>query len=232
MTSHLTMETLNDLVDGRLSPEAARTAQAHLTACTDCAAQWHALRTLVTQARELPAEVAPPPNAWGRIHSAIDAGKRVQFPAGSRRDQGVRVTRSGLMVAAAVLIVLSSGTTALLLRGPRVSTVVGATDLRSGAPTGRSVTPASVKEVAAVEREFVDTADELRATLDAERARLSPETVATVERSLRVIDEAIKEARQALWEDPANAALRDVLRNNHRQKIDFLRRATALVERA
>lgn len=241
MTLHLSWDTLNDLLGGRLSTADADASRAHLNECAGCREQWEALRDLVAEAGELPESVTPPADAWRQIATAIDARKRVPFPGASRGDRGVLVTRAGLVAAAVFLVVVSSGTTALLLRGPRAgSSVATATSPSTSAPATATlpsgapvvVSPATATEVASVEREFVDTANQLRATLEAERSRLAPETVATVERSLRVIDEAISEARQALLQDPANVALRDVLRNNHRQKIDFLRRATALVERA
>jgi hypothetical protein len=50
-----------------------------------------------------------------------------------------------------------------------------------------------------------------------------------VEESLRVVDDAIAEARQALARDPGNLAIADVLSANHEQKLDLLRRATRLL---
>ena len=75
---------------------------------------------------------------------------------------------------------------------------------------------------------YDDTARQLEATLTLQRQRLSPKTIATVERSLAVIDSAIDEARRALLEDPSNRALVDIFAANYERKLDFLRRATEL----
>jgi hypothetical protein len=46
--------------------------------------------------------------------------------------------------------------------------------------------------------------------------------------SLRTIDEAILEARNALARDPANAMLIEMLSSTYRQKVDLLRRTTEM----
>jgi hypothetical protein len=53
----------------------------------------------------------------------------------------------------------------------------------------------------------------------------------TLERTLRVIDEAIAEARAALAADPSNRTLLDVLSANYEQKVELLRRASELPAR-
>ena len=57
---------------------------------------------------------------------------------------------------------------------------------------------------------------------------LAPETVAQLKASLRTIDEAILEARNALARDPANKTLIEMLSGNYRQKVDLLRRTTEM----
>ena len=71
----------------------------------------------------------------------------------------------------------------------------------------------------------------LRRTLDERRDSLSASTVETVERSLRVADEAIAEAREALERDPSNGVLVRIFESNYERKIDLLRRATELAPR-
>ena len=67
--------------------------------------------------------------------------------------------------------------------------------------------------------------------LDERRDSLAPSTVATVERSLRIADSAIAEARAALERDPSNAVLAALFTSNYERKIDVLRRATELAPR-
>jgi hypothetical protein len=73
-----------------------------------------------------------------------------------------------------------------------------------------------------------EVVEELTAALEVQRRTLAPETVMILERTLRVIDDAIAEARAALAADPRNGALVDVLSANYEQKVHLLRRASEL----
>jgi hypothetical protein len=61
-----------------------------------------------------------------------------------------------------------------------------------------------------------------------QRETLDPRTVVVIERNLRLIDEAIRQARAALDADPANTYLNSHLADARRRKLDLLRRATSL----
>ena len=99
----------------------------------------------------------------------------------------------------------------------------------SAAPTtGRDRLPA---QLASAEQGYLRSAEALRRTLDERRDSLAPSTVATVERSLRIADSAIAEARAALERDPSNAVLAALFTSNYERKIDVLRRATELAPR-
>ena len=144
------------------------------------------------------------------------------------RDQsttgGSRWTRRGWLAAAAVLlIVLSSGVTALLLRS-------GASPLAIGSPPAQPAEPV-VTALAAfrpAEAEYLRTADDLTAMLEAQRDVLAPETIATIEENLRIIDQAIAEARTALLADPHNRELSEMLSGVYRRKVELLRSAVLL----
>ena len=71
----------------------------------------------------------------------------------------------------------------------------------------------------------------LRAALQARRGSLSPATLEVVEHNLAVVDEALREIRRALRDDPGNALLSQLLSSTNQQKIDVLQRMLALVER-
>jgi hypothetical protein len=78
------------------------------------------------------------------------------------------------------------------------------------------------------ENNYLRTASMLQDLLDQQEASLAPETVAQLKASLRTIDEAILEARNALARDPANKLLVRMLSASYRQKVDLLRRTTEL----
>jgi anti-sigma factor RsiW len=220
---HPPVERLSELLDGDLSDDSVADVEGHLATCVACRGRLATLRALVERAASLPASIDPPPAAWTALRGRL-AGDRSRVatrrPARWAREWGLR--------AAAVLVLVagSSALTVLALRTRAPERDAGA----AGSQVGSAVAvPASV---AAVDRSYVAVVEELTQTLQAQRARLAPSTVATLERTLRVIDDAIAEARAALAADPGNAALLDVLSANYEQKVQLLRRASELPARS
>lgn len=218
MTNHLTLEALNDLADDRLPLDARVHAEAHVRACATCAAELGELRAVLAAAESLPRDVAPPPALWSEVQATIASTVRADATATSRRTW---FTPARLAAAAVALVVVSSATTVAIMNARRAAPVVAA----AGSSTTPAMLPASWESTA---RGYEASVDELRRQLDGQRDRLAPATIATVERSLATIDAAIAEAREALRQDPANAALRELLASNYRQKVELLRRATQL----
>ena len=64
------------------------------------------------------------------------------------------------------------------------------------------------------------------------RGRLDTATVRVLEQNLRVIDQAIEQARRAVAADSANAYLNSHLAETMRRKLDLLRQAASLVSAA
>ncbi len=71
---------------------------------------------------------------------------------------------------------------------------------------------------------------DLERVLREQRDGLDPRTVVVLERNLRIIDDAIREAREALATDPANALLNAHLAGARQRKLDLLRRAALITE--
>jgi hypothetical protein len=134
-----------------------------------------------------------------------------------------RLAAAGLLIAAS-----SSAITAVALRSrERAATkAVAALPARPGPAMSRL--PA---QLASAEMGYARSVEALRRTLDERRDSLSASTVETVERSLRVADQAIAEAREALERDPSNGVLAQIFASNYERKIDLLRRATELAPR-
>jgi anti-sigma factor RsiW len=218
MTSeHPTEERLNDHVDGLLSAPDTAAVEAHLAACAACRAEVEGLRALLGAVSGLPREVAPPVEVWEALRAETSARP-------GRAAWTVRLTRRELAAAAVLLVALSSGITAALLRdrgGPEPSGAVAV----EGAVARP---PAAWVEFRRAEAEYLRTADDLEAVLAASRDALAPETVQVVEANLRIIDAAIGDAREALARDPANAELSNVLAATYRDKIDVLERTLRL----
>lgn len=225
-STHVDFEGLNDFADEALSASERATVQAHLAGCGECAERLARLRGLLRGASALPAAIEPPHELWSDIAARIVApttSRRPTPPPNERPHRAAQwlVARPWILTAAAVLLVVATSaiTTMLVRRSP--SAVVA--DRPVSQPV--VVLPASAR---AVEADYARTVRELDETLASHRATLDPATIAKVEASLRVIDEAIDEARRALANDPVNLTLLDILSANYERKLELLRRATEL----
>lgn len=162
--------------------------------------------------QRLPEKVEPERDLWPDIRARIDQGRVQALPGASGVPDAPRLPWYALprrLAAAAVLLVsfTAAGTWWLMRSGEST--------------TGVADSAAALATFDADER----SAAALAATLDGRRAKLDPATLAVLERTLRTIDGAIAEAREALASDPANPAVRAFVATAYRQKIDFLRRA-------
>ena len=214
MTDHLDFDLLNDLADDRLPSEVAVAAWAHLTVCAPCRAVYDTLCRTVAAAATLPREIAVPPALWNDV--------RVRLAP--RRRHVVGISHAGVAAAALLVVALSAAVTALVMQRDDTRRASGPSETvrRMQSPPAR---------FAADERAYAESAARLEAMLAGRRDSLAPATVATVERSLRIADSAIAEARAALEHDPANRAIEAILASNYDRKIDLLRRATELSPR-
>ena len=177
--------------------------------------------TLDQLSAELPRDIAPPPDLWDDIRAELKP-RASQAP----RMIGWRVRNliaAGLVIAAASSVLTTFATRS---KGADLHTVVAASE-PSPPPQGAEL-PAML---ANAEHGYARSVETLQRTLDERRDSLAPTTIATVERSLRVADSAIAEARAALAQDPANRALAALFASNYERKIDLLRRATELQPR-
>ena len=217
---HVSFERLCDLADGVLLPDDRAEVERHLGRCQPCRDVFAQLRGLLDRASSLAAAIEPPGEAWHAIHSRV--ARPAPGASGSRRwSAGSWIMRA----AAAIVLVAGSSTVTVLALRSREPSRAGAA---AAPPTVAVATPAALR---AVDDSYAGALDELTTTLRSQRASLAPTTVATLERTLRIIDEAIAEARTALAADPANAALLDVLSGNYEQKVQLLRRASELAAR-
>jgi hypothetical protein len=194
----------------------------HVAACEICADEVQGLQRVLARAKELPSAIDPPAEAWDHIKAAILKDEASIAPVVGRRSA---IWRHPVIFAAAasiVVAVLSSAATVAYLHQR---------DARSGKGEGEGVqtsTPANFAAFTIEENNYLRTASTLQDILDRQESTLAPETVAQLKASLRTIDEAILEARNALARDPANKGLIDMLSANYRQKVDLLRRSTEM----
>lgn len=230
MTHDVIRHLLDDYVTGELTEDARAPVAEHIAGCEICSAEVESLNIMLARAAELPRSIDPPVESWSVIRQAIDqdmealkGAARSAVRAESR--EGWFAPRRVVMMAAAALIVavLSSGATFLYAtRDGRTA------DASGSAPPAQGETPASLAAFTIEENNYMRTANILKDLLDSQRDVLAPETVAQLNASLRTIDEAILEARNALARDPANKMLVEMLSASYRQKVDLLRRTTEM----
>ena len=174
----------------------------------------------------LPREIAPPEDAWKRIRAQIELETQlVTMPLHHREREWWQ--RPAFLAAAALLLVAGASLTTALVIGRRMI------DNPSRSVATTTVTPqatgvATLAEFTKVENDYIETANMLYALIERGQTELSPETIAKLKESLRVIDEAIVEARRALAADPGNKTLIEMLSASYNHKVELLRRSTAM----
>jgi anti-sigma-K factor RskA len=226
MTHDVIKHLLDDYVTGDLPEEARAPVEEHVIACALCAAEVESLRGILARAAELPKSIDPPGEAWSNIRSAISRDESAVRANSSVSRSGNWQRRYVLAAAAAILVaVLSSAATAVYMNGH----YSGARRDRAVANASSSeATPATLAAFTIEENNYLRTASLLQDLLGQQEASLAPETLAQLKASLRTIDEAILEARNALARDPANKLLVEMLSASYRQKVDLLRRTTEM----
>jgi anti-sigma factor RsiW len=210
-------DRLSEYVDDELNADDRSALESHLTECARCRASVAELRQVVQRAGAL-ADRAPDRDLWPDIAGRLErAGSVVDIA--SRRPAPRRVSFSvpQLVAAAVVLMAVSAGAVWLTMTS------------RSGPGEGGApgAGPAMVA-MAASAPEYDAAIAELEQELAARRSRLDSGTVAVLEENLRIIDDAIEEARRALERDPGNTYLNQHLAQTMWGKVRLLRRATGL----
>jgi anti-sigma-K factor RskA len=224
MTHDVIKHLLDDYVTGELPEDARGPVADHIAACGICAAEVESLQKIIARAAELPKSIDPPAEAWSNIRAAIE---RDEEAVGAHEQSVISGfwRRPYLLAAAAILVaVLSSGGTALYM----TSRNVAGDSSNSVAGTAGGATPASLVAFTIEENNYLRNVAVLQDLLDKQQALLAPETVAQLKSSLRTIDEAILEARNALARDPANKTLIEMLSGTYRQKMDLMRRTAEM----
>lgn len=221
MTHEVIRHLLDDYVTGELPDDARAPVAEHVAACEICSEEVRALERVMARAAELPRSIQPPAEAWDNIKAAI---LKEEGAIASRHVERTSRWRHPVMMAVAasiVVAVLSSAATVAFMR-------TRAPSAQAEASTQTASTPASFAAFTIEENNYLRTVGMLQDILDRQESALAPETVAQLRASLRTIDEAILEARNALARDPANKVLIDMLSASYRQKVDLLRRTTEL----
>ena len=223
MKTHWT-DRLSEYLDGELTPAEQAACASHLASCDTCRGLLDELQMVVTTAR---ADVDRDPEAdlWPGIVHRIGPPSPIGAPWRSRRQ--VVLTLPQLALAASLLIAVSAGV-AYVAAGR--STTTGVVPEHAVQAYAEPLLPmsADVERANFADAEFDQAVADLESVLSDLRDELHPQTVMVIERNLATIDEAIREAREALDRDPANTFLNSHLAEARRKKLDLLRHATMM----
>lgn len=246
MTHDETITRLDEFLSGELSEGEAREVRAHLAECVECRDELAWLRSLREEVRALPAGIAPPRDLWSGIAERLtppDAVAPPPLPRGGEvrpaatevpgviplRPRAPRRPRWPLAAAAMIAVALGSSTLTYVLVGPGAQAAVTAPDPAPTSPVPPEARPrTALAAFAPAETEYRLAVDELAAVLESRRDELAPETVATLERNLAIIDEAIRQSRAALEADPNSAKIAQMLTYAYDAKVETLRQAVSL----
>lgn len=235
--THPNADQLAAFAEGIVGDEARAGVAGHLEGCPECREEVRWIRELRARASELPREAVPAPDQWSRIEARIRASARppsgevVSIESARRRQARPEWFRPlALAAAAVVLVALSSAITLTLARSgadPSAPGVPVAVD----SPADRGdVTFAYAAE--ALEGAYGPAIRELEEALLRDRDRLAPETVEILEENLRIIDQAIRDATEALAADPANPRATRTLNGMYETKVQVLQQAASLARGA
>jgi negative regulator of sigma E activity len=250
MSTHWT-ERLSEFHDGELSPAEHAECATHLAQCDACRDLLQELH-LVTLAARADADRNPSTDLWPGILARMDGARAeapadtgalaervtVPFPSVSGRTS-TRPTRKQftfsipqLALAASLLMAVTAGVSYLAVQRSMPGAVAQSSAPQEApiqAMAEPSVTPpGAVQRANFADPQFDRAVADLERMLREQRDRLDPRTVVVLERNLAVIDDAIRQAREALDADPANTFLNSHLADARRRKIELLRRATSI----
>jgi hypothetical protein len=254
MSEPISEQRLGDYVDGVLSENEAAEVERRLAESAGARATVDFLRSLRVQAERLPEAIEPDRDLWPGIRArmapaplapvaapardetmqvgASPAGRRIAPGApGSDRLSGwprLAAPQWAALAAAAMFLVVGSATITAWMMG-----AAAPADGSAGAETTLGDPSASGVALDAAlppEARYAVQIEQLLWTLYENRESLDPDTVTTIETNLRVIDRAIRTAREALNEDPGHAGLSRMLDSSYRRKLELLQRASRIIE--
>jgi hypothetical protein len=224
-------DRLSDYADDELRIEDREAVERHLAGCEECRQLLDEIRAVSSRAASL-SDVPPERDLWPGVAAGIAAAdRRATNVVHLRPPRRFSFTMPQLVAASLALMLLSGGMVWMAqLGGDRTDfPKIDAAD-RTMTPANPATAPVPLPATFA-EAHYDEAIADLQQTLEAGRANLDPETVKILERNLAAIDRAIAQCRQALIDDPANAAyLSQHLVSAKKRKLALLRRATAMAD--
>jgi len=251
---------LGDRLEETVDAATRRRMDAHKFGCAECAALLADLTNIRAEAAALPV-LSPSHDLWSgpsgieaRIqapvvqlpvvhsdeHAVVHAGEQGGVE-GSPLAVAMRPARRSvqanpwrLAAAATILVAATAGVTwvAAWTVAQRGATLAGRTSVDSGFAVAMAATRNVRNASSPAMNETYDTEiATLRRLVDERRGELDSATVATLDKNLKVIDDAIAACKAAIAADPASAFLLDRLSDAYDTKLRTLRAVAAMPQR-
>jgi hypothetical protein len=232
MNAHPT-EQLSEYIDDELTPAARAAVDAHLSECAECAALVADLRAVVSAARSV-GEEPPTWDLWPGIARRLTPRSRGPQVVAieSRRARRFSFSVPQLAAASIAVALVSAGAVWFAIQGGAGTPGPTASAPRSEQPIAGGIEEPATGVTVADGPATVGTAEYEAAVADLERlldeAALDPELRREIDENLAVIDQAIRQIREALEADPDDVYLNTHLASTMQRKIDVLQGAARL----
>lgn len=226
---------LHDYVEGVLEAGGRQGVSGHLERCAQCRQVVAETRRLMELTGDLPRKIPPRRDLWPGVESRIGsrAGGADVGKSAAKGGRWSRPWEAWRPLAAAATLLMAVGVGGYLWSsaegGPdrAADRAERAAPALEGDPVTGSLASAALEPA---ERDYLRTTADLLEILDRNRDRLAPETRQALDRTLATIDEAVRDLKAALEEDPNSRQLMLMLESTYRQKIDVLRTAARAVQ--
>lgn len=229
-------EAIGDLVDGALDERRRRDVEDHLRDCASCRTLAADLRAIRTAASQLPS-MQPPERIWQRLSTQLPVGDNLpaadaDVPTFWSRIRGLLAPtprRLAWAGSALVVVLLATAVSVLLLRETG-SQKQQATNKSAPVHANDADLVQSVEsELRLAEEHYEKAIAGLQQMATAGEGSLDPQLAETLRRNLTVIDNAIKESRVALANQPTNELAQESLFEAFRRKVALLQDTVALI---
>jgi anti-sigma factor RsiW len=214
-STHLTERERHAAADGTIAVDQRPGVEAHISACSACAADVGRIRTLMTHIHDTSTPEAQLDLLWPSIQARIEHRKVVPMPV-----ETIPVTQPRRRY---VRWISTTGVAAAVLIGSAIAFRHRVPASAAGTSTSADTSTALIA-IADSARTYEREAQLLLDKFELQRAMLRPDVAQTFDRDLRVVDMAIAELKDAVARDPRNPALRQLLATSYRQKVDLLKR--------
>jgi anti-sigma factor RsiW len=217
-------EEIQALIDGTLAPIRAAELERHLDTCDACRALADDLRRIHDLAASLDAP-SPADHVWLQVAGRLRQEGRVRDqPAAVATDRHQYVW---LGIAAA--LVLAVGASLLLLLPQFTGTTDPARTALEGNAAAADPVQSGVEDLRKAEQLLQSGVAKLKEGLGTEDQALPAEMAGTLDRNLRILDQAIAESSDALQKEPQNVAARNSLFDALQRKISLLQDTITLM---